>query len=62
MTTQVVILRAAGSFAPRFARLKNATKAFFNGLIASSVRLAGSPAILATSGHLVLADVWFSGK
>jgi hypothetical protein len=30
MTTEVVILRAAGSFAPRFARLKNATMVFFN--------------------------------
>jgi hypothetical protein len=36
MTTQVVILRAAGSFASRFARLKNARKAFFNGLVSSN--------------------------
>ena len=33
MATQVVILRAVRSFAPHLARLKNATKAFFNGLL-----------------------------
>ena len=34
MATQVVILRAVRSLAPHLARLKNATKAFFNGLLA----------------------------
>ena len=32
MATQVVILRAVRSLAPHLARLKNATKAFFNGM------------------------------
>jgi hypothetical protein len=41
ITTQVVILRAAGSFAPRLARLKNATTAFFNGLIGQWVNRSG---------------------
>ena len=33
MTAQVIILRAVKSFAPNFARLKNATTAFFNRLL-----------------------------
>ena len=33
MATQVVILRAVRSLAPHLARLKNATKAFFNGML-----------------------------
>ena len=36
MATQVVILRAVRSLAPHLARLKNATKAFFNGLLAGN--------------------------
>jgi hypothetical protein len=33
MATQVVILRAVRDFVPHLARLKNATMAFFNGLL-----------------------------
>ncbi len=33
MATKVVILRAGSSFAAPLARLKNVTKAFFNGLL-----------------------------
>ncbi len=33
MATQVVILRAVRDFVPHLARLKNATMAFFNGLV-----------------------------
>ena len=39
MATQVVILRAVRSLAPHWARLKNATKAFFNGLLAKVVSM-----------------------
>ena len=38
MATQVVILRAVRSLAPHLARLKNATKAFFNGLLSRQRR------------------------
>ena len=40
MTTQVVILRAVRSLAPHLARLKNATTAFFNRLLALNARAA----------------------
>jgi hypothetical protein len=53
MTTSVVILRAAGGFASRFARLKNAWKAFFNALL--SRPRGGSPVLLQSLAFVFVA-------
>ena len=46
MAPQVVILRAVRSLAPHLARLKNATKALFNGLLSQIGTYGGSGGVV----------------
>ena len=59
MTTQVVILRAAGSFARRFARLTNATTAFVNGIPAKGRTVVAQ--FTALAAQLGSTPLWIRG-